>query len=462
VPELDDIAAADPAFAELLRAERSKAEEGPSPNVDEREPITVTDFFAYMPAHKYIFVPTRELWPDRSVNGRLPPMQAPDGKTISAATWLDKNRPIEQMIWAPGEPLTISGKLLDNGGWIERPEVTVFNLYRPPIIVPGGVPDKAERWVAHIKYVYPDDAEHIINWFAHRVQRPQEKLNHALVLGGKPGIGKDTLIEPVKRAIGPWNFQETQPTQIVGRFNGFLKSVILRISEASDTGGEFDRFQLYEHTKIFIAAPPDVLRIDEKNIREHSIVNVVGIVYTTNHKSDGIYLPADDRRHYVAWSDRSMDDERFQDDYWNQLWKWYDNGGFKDIAAFLRQRDLSQFDPKAPPPKTPAFWAIVDANRAPEEAELTDLIEQLGNPAALPLGRLQNQAEGEFKEWINDRRNRRVIPHRLEKCGYVPVRNPDAKDDGLWRISGKRQAVYAKTSLTLREQIDAARSMRFV
>jgi hypothetical protein len=209
-------------------------------------------------------------------------------------------------------------------------------------------------------------------------------------------------------------------------------------------------------------APPDVLRIDEKNIREHSIVNVVGIVYTTNHKSDGIYLPADDRRHYVAWSDRSMDDERFQDDYWNQLWKWYDNGGFKDIAAFLRQRDLSQFDPKAPPPKTPAFWAIVDANRAPEEAELTDLIEQLGNPAALPLGRLQNQAEGEFKEWINDRRNRRVIPHRLEKCGYVPVRNPDAKDDGLWRISGKRQAVYAKTSLTLREQIDAARSMRFV
>ena len=31
------------------------------------------------------------------------------------------------------------------------------------------------------------------------------KVNHALVLGGEPGIGKDTLIEPVKGAVGPWN-----------------------------------------------------------------------------------------------------------------------------------------------------------------------------------------------------------------------------------------------------------------
>ena len=36
-------------------------------------------------------------------------------------------------------------------------------------------------------------------WMAHRVQRPHEKINHALVLGGDQGIGKDTLLEPVQR-----------------------------------------------------------------------------------------------------------------------------------------------------------------------------------------------------------------------------------------------------------------------
>ena len=84
-----------------------------------------------------------------------------------------------------------------------------------------------------------------------------------------------------------------------GRFNGFLKATILRISEARDLG-EFDRFASYESMKTYIAAPPDVLRCDEKNLREHKILNVCGVVITKNYKTDGIYLPVDDRRHYVA------------------------------------------------------------------------------------------------------------------------------------------------------------------
>ena len=102
-------------------------------------------------------------------------------------------------------------------------------------------PGKADPWLAHVRKVYPNDADRIIKWLAHRVQRPHEKINHALVLGGLQGIGKDTLLEPVKRAVGPWNFAEVSPQQLLGRFNGFLKSVILRVSEARDLG-EVNRF----------------------------------------------------------------------------------------------------------------------------------------------------------------------------------------------------------------------------
>jgi hypothetical protein len=56
------------------------------------------------------------------------------------------------------------------------------------------------------------------------------------------GIGKDTLLEPVKHAIGPWNFSEVSPQQTMGRFTGFLRSVILRISEARDLG-DVNRYQ---------------------------------------------------------------------------------------------------------------------------------------------------------------------------------------------------------------------------
>jgi hypothetical protein len=59
-----------------------------------------------------------------------------------------------------------------------------------------------------------------------------------------------------------------------------------------------------------------------------------------------------------------------------------------------------------------------------------------------------------FCEWIKDRRNRRAIPHRVEKCGYVQVRN-DAAKDGLWVIKG-RLVVYAKSELSISDRLKAA------
>jgi len=67
------------------------------------------------------------------------------------------------------------------------------------------------HWVAHVRRIYPAEADYIIRWLAQRVQRPQEKINHSLVLGGAQGIGKDTLLEPLKHAVGPWNFAEVSP-----------------------------------------------------------------------------------------------------------------------------------------------------------------------------------------------------------------------------------------------------------
>jgi hypothetical protein len=205
--------------------------------------------------------------------------------------------------------------------------------------------------------------------------------------------------------------------------------------------------------KAYTASPPDVLRVDEKNLREHSISNCCGVIITTNHKADGIFLPADDRRHFVAWSNLSKED--FVRDYWTSLRNWYDAGGIGHVAAYLAELDLSSFDPKAPPPKTAAFWDIVDASRAPEDAELADVLDQMGTPNATTIVLITNHASSDFQSWLKDRKNRRAIPYRLEKCGYVHVRN-DAAQDGLWVLSGKRQVIYAKSDLPPSERLKAA------
>ena len=415
--------------------------------------VLLNDFLAYMPTHSYIFMPSRELWPASSVNARIPPVIGPTGKPIQPATWLDTNAPVEQMTWAPGKPMLIKDMLIADGGWIERPGCTVFNLYRPAHIVPK-VGDVAP-WLSLVHKVFPNEADHIVLWLAHRAQRPHEKINHALVLGGKPGIGKDTILEPVKQAIGPWNFADVSPKQVLGRFNGFLKSVILRVNEARDLG-EFDRYAFHDHMKAYIAAPPDVMRIDEINLREYYVFNLCGVIVTSNHKTDGIYLPVDDRRHMVAWSNLTKDD--FASDYWRELYGWYADGGNEHVAAYLAELDLSDFDPKAPPPKTQAFWEIANANRAPEDAELADVLDDLGRPDVVTLSEVANRAtslQPAFAEWLRDRKNRRNIPHRFEDCEYVAVSNPN-DTEGRWKIGGMRHTIYGKTTLTIHDRLAAA------
>lgn len=433
-----------------------------------RGTLLLADFASYLPERTYIYLPTGTIWDPAGVNRAFPPIGA--GKdAIKQSDLIDDRCPVHDLTWVPGKPQIIEGAFLSQGGWIEKDGARVYNGYRPPRPM-DGIAGAATRWLDHVRKVYPDDAERIVDWLAHRVQRPGEKLNHALVLGGVQGIGKDTILEPVRQAVGPWNFGDVSPIELVGRFNAFLKAVVLRVSELRDLGDR-DRFGFYEHTKTLIAAPPDTVLIDEKNIRAYRVPNVVGVVFTTNHRTDGLFLPTDDRRHYVAWSELTPDD--FLADYWAELYRWFDDdgeggSGTAHVAAYLAARDLSGFDPKAPPPKTSAFWDVVAAGRAPEDADVADAIARLGEPQAiatpdgpdgpdtLTIDDLATVGDWEFVSWLRDRKNARQIPHRMEAAGYVAARNPDAKD-GLWVVDGRRQVVYASRELSIRERIEAAR-----
>jgi hypothetical protein len=438
-----------------------------TPAPDNNQPVGKEDFCRYLiQPNAYFFIPCRELWPGSSVNARLPripvltkngqPKRDKNGKPISipATKWIDDNRRVEQTTWHPGLPMFITDRLAVAGGWIEKQGAVSFNLYRAPRIILGDS-RKATPWLDHIGKIYPADAEHIIRWLAHHRQQPGDKVNHALVLGGDQGIGKDSLLQPVKHAVGPWNFHEISPGHLLGQFNSFAKSIILRINEGRDLG-DIDRFKFYDHTKIYTATPPDVLRINEKNLKEYYALNCLGLIVTTNHKTDGLYLPADDRRHYVAWSDYRKED--FAPEYWNALWGFYADGGFAHVTAYLSELDLSGFDPKAPPPKTPAFWQIVSVNAAPEDAGLMDILDKLGPPEAITVVELIAAASGATTEWLMDRRNRRALPHRLERCGYVSLHNPDAKQ-GLWRVKGQRQMIYVRSELTPQQQLQAAQKL---
>ena len=202
------------------------------------------DFYCHLPTNTFIYRATHDMWPPSTINGRF---------GSGAANKLQRNRGVEQATWAPGFPPLIRDKLIANGAWVSEPGTSCFNLYRPPLPNRAGDKDKTGPWLDHLKKEFPDDWEHIRNWFAYRVQHPEVKINHCIVMGGDPGTGKDTLIAGVREAIGAWNFQECNPPQLFEAFDAsFLQSVILRINEARDMGeSRIDRYQFYERTKTF-------------------------------------------------------------------------------------------------------------------------------------------------------------------------------------------------------------------
>ena len=60
----------------------------------------------------------------------------------------------------------------------------------------------------------------------------------------------------------------------------------------------------------------------------------------------------------------------------NLKWRAQKTASGTDVIAFLQSTDLRPFNAKTPPPKTQAFFEIVDSNRSPEDAELADTLER--------------------------------------------------------------------------------------
>jgi Bifunctional DNA primase/polymerase, N-terminal/Family of unknown function (DUF5906) len=424
------------------------------------------DFFAYMPTGTYMWMPSREFWTAKSVNARLKPKTVTvDAKKVKIppSVWLDRHSPVTQISWVPGEEEFIRGEVIELGGRRDHVDGVIFNSYIGPNIKP--IEGDASMWVNHWARLYPDDWETAVDKLAFKVQYPGVKVNHALLIGGGPGVGKDTLLAPVREAVGPWNFIDISPNRILeGTFNEYRKAVFLRISEAKDLG-DFNRYNFYETTKTIIASPPEVLEVNAKYVRQVWIPNVLDVIITTNHETTALYLPRDDRRHYVLWT--NVTKEEFKPEYWNALWDWYENrGGYAIVAHYLLTRDLSKFNPKAPPRLTEAFWAIVGAGESAEGSDLGDLIEAIGRPRALTLAMLAKKAETDFHlqpefaktvEWL--KAHPHITPSKFGVNGYRSFRNKTAKD-GKWKIGLRSRVVYVWRELTDREAEAAVRALQ--
>ena len=277
-------------------------------------------------------------------------------------------------------------------------------------------------WLQHLHRMVPVEyeREHLLNVLAHKVQFPAHKINHAVLMGGHPGSGKDTLLAPFFWAIGgaaKANCSLVRNEELTQQWGYALECEVMEIAELRQSEAK-DRRALENTLKPIIAAPPELLTVQRKGLHPYMALNRVLVVAFSNERA-AISIPSDDRRWFCLWAEAS----RMPEADAVALWNWYQNrGGFAAVAAHLYARDVSAFNPGATPPMTEAKMIMVEQGRSMGESYLVDIISRrLGEFApgvvAAPFYALCDRLQGQAAPGV------KLVPaalmHALKEAGWI-------------------------------------------
>ena len=256
---------------------------------------------------------------------------------------------------------------------------------RPAIVGALGAAGNAmsvKPWLEHVERMIPTDfeREHFLNVLAYKIQNPNRKINHAVLIGGYPGSGKDTMLAPFFWAIGgdsKTNCSLVRNEDLSSQWGYALECEVMEIAELRQAEAR-DRRALENSLKPIIAAPPEFLPVHRKGLHPYESLNRILVIAFTNERA-AISIPSDDRRWFCLWSDAG----RLPEADAQALWGWYKgadsansnlNSGMAAVAAYLRARDVSNFNPGATPPMTEAKAIMIDQGRSTAESYLVELI----------------------------------------------------------------------------------------
>jgi len=289
---------------------------------------------------------------------------------------------------------------------------------------PTPVAGDVSPWLAHVERMVPEEfeREHLLNALAHKVQFPTHKINHAILMGGNHGSGKDTLFAPFFWAIGgeaKANCSLVKNEDLNSQWGYALECEVMEIAELRQAEAK-DRRALENTLKPIIAAPPELLMVNRKGMHPYMALNRVFVIAFSNERV-AISLPSEDRRWFVLWCAAP----KLPEAQAVSLWNWYQHrGGFEAVAHYLHTRDVSAWNPSAPPPMTEAKLIMVEHGMSTAESFLVDQMTRrvgefsrgvIGAPFHAVCDRLQGLAPAGVKIV------QAALLHALKEAGWVDM-----------------------------------------
>ena len=339
------------------------------------------------------------------------------GRKVEASICFDENRQamgakaLVGVTYAAGEDVIVTrdGDLFGNRWRDARPDVD------------ASVDADISMWLNHCQELVPEQAEldHIFDVMAFKVQHPEIKVNHAILHAGDEGSGKDTFWAPFIWAVCGDHLKNRgimDNNSVNSQWGYQLESEILIINELKEPDAATRR-QLANQLKPIIAAPPEMLPINRKGLHPYQMANRLFVLAFSNDPVP-ISLASQDRRWFCVWSTAP----RMNSDRARKIWEWYRAGGFAAIAAWFMARDVSRFNPSAPPAMTEFKANLVEHGMSMAESYLVEMLKNrvgefnrgvIGSPFHSLCDRLAGAAPSGVKV------PQAALLHALKEAGWI-------------------------------------------
>ena len=217
-----------------------------------------------------------------------------------------------------------------------------LNLWEGPTIMP-----REGLWLLIQDFLYAiicdgdwDSYIYLIYFFAHALQKPEEKPGVMVIMIGGQGIGKGTLGRIFQRIWSATYIQVNNVGEVVGTFNAILeRAYVVFLDEALFAGNRRGTDEL----KSIVTEP--IIQISEKYQPSRQIRSVHRFIAATN--SDHFKnTERDDRRDFTL---RVSEARKGDLEYWTVLNDEIENGGVEAMVFDLLQIDLSGFNIRSKP-----------------------------------------------------------------------------------------------------------------
>lgn len=248
----------------------------------------------------------------------------------------------------------------------ERDGLTFYNAYAAP-----RTPAPREKafqksavkaFKEHIGLITTSEEEEsqLIDYFAYCVQNKGRKVDWTPLLISDEGLGKSYFYKLFALIFGEHNCSSVAADNLLGGWTDFIAEKLFVVSH------EVKMKETHGLEKLKSLISEDRVTINGKYARVYDTKNCANFLLLSN-ESDALRLTMKSRRFFVVFSRATPREKAYYTNLFDSM-----HGGAGWIEDYLLSRDLKNFTPHGPAPKTEGLRILAQISRGDGQAWLDD------------------------------------------------------------------------------------------